>query len=1333
MKKYGFVIIIAVFVSILILFSCTSYLNNLGSNPQNNNANSPADSYKRLAVLGGGYLSTDEFNEKSPFLFRYNNNAYLFFDSDRTGNYDIYFAQMNSDGIFNPPVSLTNIINTTNNEESPILFQSGGNTYISLIRRNPGRIVTYQLNNNFDVISSTPIQEMTNINVSNIGLSVLQNTNYLFLLYGTSNVVSFVFTTNWNTNMLMTGAKTVFAANAYEYQANLSAVIYQNFAGGVYQITGAVSITNKYLLPFAITNYNSTFNDITPFVDVTGGYKVYFASDRFGKGNYDLYRYNDITFDKIINGININQLTNQLTNLIDTTPPEVLIFTPTNNQSVGSTYAFSGSVTDTGSGLSNLYVELDTNGFLAITVAGTNWLTNFSVSLPGLHTNYVYAVDNSGNISAILTNYVNVAADLPFIGILSPLTGLITNATSINFSGTNSISSYYSITNVLLVKNDTVTNTMSFTANTWNSPVAIGLNEGSNTFQAIAYGITGKTGLSGAITVILDTTPPVLTITSAGSNTNGLYTFSGAVTDAVSGVSNVYVKMNTNTFTPLNINVNGPWSTNFSLVTFGTNVFYAYAVDKAGNITVTNSIIVIYSDVIPPTVSIATIPAYTNTASFTVNTTITDTGTGVSNKYYKLGSGSALTFTGSIISLSNLTESNYTIYVWAQDSAGNTSLTQSASFTVDTMSPFLIPNDSSPITINGTVYSFIGTASDSEGIINSGIASVNVSTDDISFIKITGTTNWTNIFTFSDNSSNNIWFYCMDGAGNSSYTNQSAVYVVASVVYVATNGNDGNPGISASPLLTIQNALDTAVTYGLTNVYVQAGVYITNVGLSGNWNNGLSITSSRINLAGGWDSSFSIVSGKSELNGQNYQGNIISVQNATNIHITGFVLENGHANSDNGTIGAGIYLENVVNSVFNLVITNNTAYDSGGGVYMINSSSNNISGLISVNTAQNCGGGIFITNGISNIISADIISNSVTGNNVGCGGGIYITGGGNNTVNSKILMNSANSGVFNGGGGGIYMMNSDHNSIGGSVSTNAYSVSSAGPENGGGGIYLSNCSGNTITADIVSNGIFCNNFSGTVLGGGGLRMDYGSNNTITAKISNNSANGMGGGIYIYYSGSNFINSIILNNYLNTGYPPSGGGGGIILIGANDSIISGNISVNNVVGMSAFGGGVSIFQSTNINITATIANNTSLNYGGGLYINYASNISVSSDIMSNNSLYDGGGIYIINSLFGNISGNIAWNTAAIYGGGIYINYSTNFIFNSLIMTNSTYNGGGIYVDSWVAFITNNGTITSNTAANYGGGLFYYMPIVNNGTIINNTAVTNPSSSDTYAGG
>ncbi|MGA2142486.1 MAG: hypothetical protein ABSG94_08680 [Brevinematales bacterium] len=82
----------------------------------------------RLAMEGGGYLSSDTANDITPFLFRdrASGNNYLFFASDRGGTYALYYAQMDPAGNFFNLTKMDPVINqpgTTN--FSPVVFQTG--------------------------------------------------------------------------------------------------------------------------------------------------------------------------------------------------------------------------------------------------------------------------------------------------------------------------------------------------------------------------------------------------------------------------------------------------------------------------------------------------------------------------------------------------------------------------------------------------------------------------------------------------------------------------------------------------------------------------------------------------------------------------------------------------------------------------------------------------------------------------------------------------------------------------------------------------------------------------------------------------------------------------------------------------------------------------------------------------------------------------------------------------------------------------------------------------------------------------------------------------------
>jgi hypothetical protein len=70
-------------------------------------------------------------------------------------------------------------------------------------------------------------------------------------------------------------------------------------SGNVDQIYFAVNGTGMTSNLSKISAYASQYNDKDPFIDLAT-MQVYFSSDRNGKGNFDLYRYNVKTFDKVI-------------------------------------------------------------------------------------------------------------------------------------------------------------------------------------------------------------------------------------------------------------------------------------------------------------------------------------------------------------------------------------------------------------------------------------------------------------------------------------------------------------------------------------------------------------------------------------------------------------------------------------------------------------------------------------------------------------------------------------------------------------------------------------------------------------------------------------------------------------------------------------------------------------------------------------------------------------------------------------------------------------------------------------------------------------------------
>ncbi len=315
----------------LLICSCAGYFpgHHGGSNPYNNTKASVQVERLGQAMEGGGFLSSDTANDITPFIFRDSSgNAYIFFASDRDGQYNIYYAGMDSDGKFFNLTKLGNDINTPGTASfSPVVIRYGGLTYLTYIQINGStNIMCYQVDSGFKA-SSTNIPpyiyfsyddggSITSISTPMhlSGFTGPNNKSYLLVSSGTTNLYMFYFSSGWQSAMYYTFSANIYSASCWE---QTSGPFFKDFIiagvipGSLNQLYGELGTepTNSQLYGQAGLNtamlfpsqpYSSAYNDAHPFMDQAGGYKVYFASDRYGKGNYDLYRYNNMTFDKEI-------------------------------------------------------------------------------------------------------------------------------------------------------------------------------------------------------------------------------------------------------------------------------------------------------------------------------------------------------------------------------------------------------------------------------------------------------------------------------------------------------------------------------------------------------------------------------------------------------------------------------------------------------------------------------------------------------------------------------------------------------------------------------------------------------------------------------------------------------------------------------------------------------------------------------------------------------------------------------------------------------------------------------------------------------------------------
>lgn len=384
------------------------------------------ESLNTLALSGGGTLSTDDYNEITPFMFHdTNGSAYLFFSSDREGTYDIYFSLMNSDGTFENPVRLPSPVNTTNYDEIyPVLFNNYSmNAYTMGFIRISNNFTNFQAADSYD-ISFTNLFLYTELITGDItglgiaetfyGSSVVMSSNKgirLDYMYFSEGSIYFDYSTNLLTPAYSANGffipvqnghgdvfiKTVKIREKFQLAAELlskTTIITQITFPTNYTLTNSFTIPNT--LP--LDPYASAFNDMSPFVDTVDDFKVYFASDRYGKGNYDLYRYNIYTF------LNLPATSGLLP--LDTSEPSVTFIGVTEGETISAGYInLPIKITDDAciSYFAKVYISTNGSSFEELPQSCYSsdglWYYYKSVPLIGWYSIYTYAIDWFGNTS----------------------------------------------------------------------------------------------------------------------------------------------------------------------------------------------------------------------------------------------------------------------------------------------------------------------------------------------------------------------------------------------------------------------------------------------------------------------------------------------------------------------------------------------------------------------------------------------------------------------------------------------------------------------------------------------------------------------------------------------------------------------------------------------------------------------------------------------------------------------------------------------------------------------------------------------------------------------
>ena len=447
--------------------------------------------------------------------------------------------------------------------------------------------------------------------------------------------------------------------------------------------------------------------------------------------------------------------------------------------------------------------------------------------------------------------------------------------------------------------------------------------------------------------------------------------------------------------------------------------------------------------------------------------------------------------------------------------------------------------------------------------------------------------------------------------------------------------------------------------------------------------------------------------------GDDYEGELLSVPNGTELTLQNITIDGGATWSGNtvsgltateaairidggsATLTAGAVVQNNNHISTKDNSYNHTTYEEGGKIY-------------DLPRYYNMGGGIAVYGGGTLLMEdgSKIQGNAVTNTNYE-----KVTSGTNRTGNSDSL----------GGGVAIYedgtfIMN------GGEISGNRAAVTEGDGRAFGGGVGLITRGAN-------------NQVSSTP---GDLKITFTMNG---GTISENSVVTGGGGVYACVDQGDdatarkeHLSVSIIRGNINENISDGTGGG--IQVGSTDLRIEKDAIVqSNWAGTS--GGGIQIGSDSSFTMTgSTVSKNTAKTYGGGIYFNCnpGGNLIITGGTVSENSSGNsGGGIQITTGLTVTISGcTITGNTCGsddgspvANGGGIQANANVNLTLTDCTITgNNSQNGhaGGLYIsvpqneiDSKTV-LSGTTTIDDNTAKLIGPNM--YVATVNSMTTFEN---------------
>ncbi len=422
-----------------------------------------------------------------------------------------------------------------------------------------------------------------------------------------------------------------------------------------------------------------------------------------------------------------NSNTTNVTFIVDTTPPSLVINSPIQsyNYSSGSITAnWNGS--DNASGIAYYNISIDGGAWIYV---GTN--TSYNLSLAdGNHNFTVLAVDKAGWTTNKTVSFT-VDSVPPKVAVTSPSNGTYFNVTTVTVNWTGSDTgtgiNYYEIS----IDGGSWINVGLNTSYTFTS-----LADGTHKVEVDAVDYAGNVNAS-IVSFTVDTIPPKIIISSNAPNGTWVnYDVNiSAIANDTNGATMYYCNSTTGFCTP---NVSYTPGTNITISTEGTTYIVFKAVDPAGNSN--ESSYVIKLDKTVPTYTYSMLDSnsqtYSNNTWTRLNVTLqvnsTDTLSGIAGIYVDLN-GSTVFYPNTTITLKYINQSIYNIKFWPQDNAGNNATPTYVVIKIDKTPPSLvITGPSNGAYINSSTVTISWTGSDDF----SGINHYQVSNDSYSWVDV---------------------------------------------------------------------------------------------------------------------------------------------------------------------------------------------------------------------------------------------------------------------------------------------------------------------------------------------------------------------------------------------------------------------------------------------------------------------------------------------------------------------------------------------------------------------------------------------------------------------